>query len=155
MFKSTKSWLEVPSNISYVRHSYQEILMLSWHEYFLCLSLLKYRPWRINFFSTLNENINNRTKVHANNTVQKSKISTVAFQIGSFIRKMISLGCLDITLVISHICFSSTAVVRIYDNDDHVWILNQETGHHNQENLEQRYKFVIKLILAIKPSFHN
>jgi len=55
-------------------------------------------------------------------------------------------------LVTSRICFSSTAVVRIYDDDDHVWILHQETGHHNQENLKQKYKFIIKLILA---SFHR
>jgi H+/gluconate symporter-like permease len=82
-------------------------------------------------------------------------ISTVALQIGSFTMTMTRQGCLDNTLVISPICFSSSAVVRIYDNDAHVWILNQETGQHNQENLKQRYKFIIELILAIKPSFYS
>ena len=81
--------------------------------------------------------MNIRTKVHSNDTVQKSTISTVALRIGSFIMKMIRQGCLhNNTLVISRICFSSTAVLRIDDNDAHVWIFNHETGHHNQENLK-------------------
>lgn len=106
--------------------------------------------------SALNENINMRTKVYTiYNTVQKSKISTVALQIGGFIMKLIRRWCLANMLVISLICFSSTAVVRIYDKDAHVWICNQETGHHNPENLKQTYKFIINLISAIKSSFHR
>jgi len=65
------------------------------------------------FFSAPNENIYIRTKVHANNTVQKCMISTVALQIGGFIMKMIRQGCLDNMLVISCICFSFTAIVTI------------------------------------------
>ena len=42
MFKSAKKVAGIPSNICYIIHSHQEILMLSRHEYFLCLSLLKY-----------------------------------------------------------------------------------------------------------------
>jgi len=81
--------------------------------------------------------MNIRPKVHANNTVQKNKISTIVLQIGSFMMNMIRQRCLDNnTLVISGIRFSSTAVVRIDDNDAHVWIFNHETGHHNQENLK-------------------
>ena len=97
-----------------------------------------------------------RTKVNANNTVQKSMLSAVALQIGSFIMNMIRLGCLENTLVISLICFSSTAVVRTYGGDDaHVCIFNQDTGHHKWENLKQGYKFIINLVPAIKPSFHS
>jgi len=46
-------------------------------------------------FSAVNKHIYIRTKVHANNIVQKSTLSRVALQIGSFIMKMIRQGCLD------------------------------------------------------------